>query len=182
MPILAKEPDIFPEDLLGDDAASNPWWFLYTRSRAEKKLTRELRDQKIAHYAPVIPHRTKSPAGRVRTSYIPLFVHYVFLCGDEEARHRAVCTGQVLRATPILDCEELVEDLRQIQSLIAQEVPLSVEARIQPGQRVRVRGGSFNGYEGTVVQRTQETHLIVEVRFMNQGVSVKLDDCQMELI
>ena len=42
--------------------------------------------------------------------------------------------------------------------------------------------GAFAGYEGVVLRREQETRLLVSVKFMEQGVSVKLEDCQLELI
>jgi transcription antitermination factor NusG len=53
---------------------------------------------------------------------------------------------------------------------------------LQPGQRVRIRNGAFAGYEGVIVRREKEVRLQVFVRFMEQGVSVLLDDCQADLI
>ncbi len=61
-------------------------------------------------------------------------------------------------------------------------VPLSIESRLQVGQQVRVRSGAFAGYEGVILRREHETRLLVSVRFMEQGVSVKLDDCQLEVV
>ena len=94
MPILPPEPDCHPVNLLDRiDTGEEVWWLFYTRSRQEKQLMRRLRDLDIKHYAPQIPQRKRSPAGRVRTTYIPLFNNYVFMCGLEEARYKAVCTG-----------------------------------------------------------------------------------------
>ena len=143
---------------------------------------RRLRRLNLSHYAPQIIRRNRSPAGRIRITHQPLFINYVFLCGDEDARYQAVCTGCVQQITPIEDVEEFVNDLKQIRDLIGLEVPLTLESRLEPGQNVRVKNGVFAGYEGTVIQRTQETRLLVCVRFMEQGVSVKLDDCQLEPI
>lgn len=143
---------------------------------------RQLRQLDLPHYAPQVPNRRRSPAGRVRVTYQPLFNNYVFVCGDEQARYLTVCTGCIQQISPIEDVAELVQDLRQIQQLIVMEVPLTIEGRLQPGQFVRVKNGAFAGYEGTVIQRMQETRLLVSVRFMEQGVSVKLDDCQLEPI
>ena len=143
---------------------------------------RMLRAESVSHYAPQVAKRYRSPAGRVRTSYVPLFSNYVFLCGDEHSRYQAICTGCVQKASEVTDSLELVEDLRQIRDLINLGVPLTVESRLQPGQPVRIKSGSFAGYEGTVINRHQETRLLVTVRFMNQGVSVKLEDCQLEPI
>jgi transcription antitermination factor NusG len=183
MPILPPEPDCHPPDLLEhDDCLERPWWLLYTKSRQEKQLMRHLRTLDLMHYAPQIPQRRRSPAGRVRTTYAPLFNNYVFLCGDDESRYQAVCTGCVQKATAINDVEQFVTDLKQIRDLINLGVPLTVESRLEPGQRVRVRSGAFMGYEGTIIRREQETRLLVAVHFMEQGVSVKLEDCQLELI
>jgi len=181
MPILPPEPDCYPSNLLEQSNISDgPWWLAYTKSRQEKKLMRDLRERNIGHYGPQIGHRRRSPAGRVRTSYAPLFNNYVFIFGGEEARYESICTGAVTKMTAITDTEKLVEDLNQIHSLINLGAPLSIESRLLPGQRVRVKTGSFAGYEGVVLQRHQETLLLVAVRFMEQGVSVKLDDCQLE--
>ncbi|EMI47339.1 transcription termination/antitermination protein NusG [Rhodopirellula sp. SWK7] len=183
MPILPPEPDCYPDDLLDQaESADSPWWLLYTRTRQEKKVLRQLREAEIGHYGPMIPQKTRSPAGRMRVSYIPLFSAYVFLRGGDEARHQAVCTGSVLKAVEILEVEQLLEDLTQIRNLIALGVPLTIESRLQPGTLVRVRNGAFRGYEGTVIRRENESRLLVAVRFMEQGVSVKLEDCQLETI
>ena len=93
MPILKKENDIFPDDLLlneqvhGDDART--WWCLYTMSRREKDLMRKLAAAKIPHYGPMVTKRYRSPAGRLRTSYVPLFANYVFMLANEQERLHA---------------------------------------------------------------------------------------------
>lgn len=183
MPILPKEPDCLPSGLLDDPlSASSPWWLLYTKSRQEKVLMRHLRELDLPHYSPLVMRRQRSPNGRVRTSYSPLFSNYLFIRGDDEARYRAVCTGCVTQAAPITEVEMLVTDLRQIRELIEVGAPLTVESRLQAGQKVRVKTGSFAGFEGTILRREKETRLLVAVHFMEQGVSVRLDDCQLEPI
>lgn len=182
MPILQSEPDCFPDDLFITAADDAPWWACYTRSRQEKQLMRSLRAAQIPHYAPIISRRYRSPAGRIRESFLPLFANYVFIRGDEMARYAAVCSGCVSRTITVPQPQLLLEDLRQIHDLIRLGAPLSPEARIDSGDRVRVKNGQFAGFEGTVIRRQQHTCLIVEVRFMNQGASVVLDDCQLELL
>lgn len=141
---------------------------------------RQLRQAEVPHYGPQIEQRRRSPAGRIRTSYVPLFNNYVFLCGGENERYQAICTGCVQQACEITDVDPLIKDLTQISDLIDIGAPLSVEGRLLPGQPVRVKNGSFAGFEGVIIRRDQETRLLVAVRFMDQGVSVKLDDCQLE--
>ncbi len=182
MPILKSEPDCYPDNLLDKQAESTPWWACYTRARQEKQLMRNLLKAEIGFYAPIISRRYRSPAGRVRESYLPLFANYVFVCGGEMARYTAVCSGCVSRTIAVPYPDLLVEDLRQLQQLIRTGAPLSPEERIDSGDRVRVKNGQFAGFEGTVLRRQQQTCLIVEVRFMNQGASVVLDDCQLEVL
>ncbi len=183
MPILAAEPDCFPENLFDSpDVADRPWWLLYTKSRQEKQLMRHLRKLDLSHYGPQIENRKRSPSGRIRTSYVPLFSNYVFLCGEEMDRYQAVCTGCVMKATEVANTSEFVEDLKQIFDLIQMGVPLSIESQIQVGQKVRIKNGPFAGYEGMVLRRENETRLLVSVRFMEQGVSAKLEDCQLEAV
>ena len=186
MPIINREPDIFPEDLLDEteSAVENepPWWVLYTMSRREKRLMRQLHEWKISFYSPLIERRTRSPSGRMRISHVPLFAGYVFLRGDEEARHRALTINCISRTLPVADPAELVHDLQQIQQMIACNAPLSPEARLQPGMKVRVRGGSMSDLEGVVITRHGQRRLLVAVNFLQQGVSMLLEDFQVERI
>ncbi len=184
MPILAKESDLFPENFLDELAGEEPlpWWGLYTLPRREKELMRRLKAHEIGFYAPLIERRTKSPKGRVRKSYMPLFAGYVFMRGHEEARRAALTTNCVSRCLEVSDGEALAADLRQIRRLILANMPLTPEARIQPGTPVRVRGGPLAGVEGIVVRRQNKERLLVAVRFLQQGASLLLEDFQVEEI
>ena len=211
MPILPQEQDIWPLDLLGSDlvsieshtevettapdqrsAAENTsdadpddpsnWWALYTLARFEKKLMRQLLDEQIPFFGPTIACRRRSPQGRIRVTYEPLFPNYVFIRGNQETRYQAVCTGSVSRWMPVPNPFELVTDLRQVRQLILTGAPLAPERRLEPGQKVRVKSGAFKGFEGTIIRREKEVRLLVYVRYMGQGASVALDDCQLEAL
>jgi transcriptional antiterminator RfaH len=181
MPILPGEPDIFPAELF-DGALEGPgqWWVMYTMARREKELMRRLRGLGIAFYAPLISKRTRSPSGRVRESFVPLFASYVFVQGNEQDRYQALTTNCVSRCLSVPDGAQLVHDLRQIRQLITLGAPLTVEARIEPGRRVRVRSGPMSGIEGTVLKRRGKDWLVVAVEFLQQGASVLLEDFQVE--
>ncbi len=73
-----------------------------------------------------------------------------------------------------------MHDLQQIRRLIELDAPLTIEARIEPGRRVRVRSGSMAGLEGTVTKRRGKDWLVVAVEFLQQGASVLLEDFQVE--
>jgi transcription antitermination factor NusG len=185
MPILPKQRDIFPADLLeesvvGDLVRGRGWIAFYTLSRREKDLMRKLEAAAIPFYAPLVQRRLRSPGGRTRLSYVPLFPGYVFSLVDDEQRRAALATNTVARWLSIGDPAGFVADLRNIKHLIDTDRPLTPEALLEPGQPVRVRSGPLRGLEGTVVKRRGGQRLVVAVRFLNQGASIELEDVDFE--
>ena len=186
MPILKLEGDIYPDDLLDGEAVlqdgEGRWWCVYTLSRREKDLMRRLRVFEIAHYAPIIPKRYRSPNGRLRTSYIPLFPNYVFMFTNDAGRNRALTTNCISKCNEISDSDELVRELKQIHEIIKIDVPLTPEAKLESGNFVRVRSGPFAGYEGTVLRREGKTRLLLCIQFLEKGVSMEMDEALLEPI
>jgi transcription antitermination factor NusG len=184
MPILPKQRDIFPEHLLdaGADVArpAAHWLAFYTLARREKDLMRKLEAAEIPFYAPLVRRRLRSPGGRTRDSFVPLFPGYVFSRVDDEERRAALATNTVARWIPIVDERMLMDDLRAIKRLVDFDKPLTPEARLEPGQAVRVRSGPLRGLEGAVVRRRGEERLVIAVRFLNQGASIELEDVDLE--
>ena len=182
MPILPKQRDIFPAELLDEQelADAGGWIALYTLSRREKDLMRKLEAATVPFYAPLVKRRLRSPGGRTRISYVPLFPGYVFSRVDDEQRRTALATNTVARWLPIADAAAFVADLRNIKRLIDTDQPLTPEARLEAGQPVRVRSGPLRGLEGMVVKRRNEQRLVVAVRFLNQGASIELEDIDLE--
>jgi transcriptional antiterminator RfaH len=182
MPILKEECSLFPDTLLDDAScgeADRRWFALYTRARQEKSLARELLIHQIPFYLPLV-RKTSASRGRKRTSLAPIFGGYVFLFGSEEERVRTLATNRISRILTVEDADQLVFDLRQLRQLIAVGAPLTVESRLAPGQRVRVRQGAFAGLEGTVLKRRGETRLLVSINFLQRGASVEIDDFLLE--
>jgi transcription antitermination factor NusG len=186
MPILPREPDIFPESLFDTDEPPGEtdakWWVVYTLPRREKQLMRHLFRMEIPFYCPLVKRRTRSASGRVRVSHVALFPGYVFLRATEAQRYQTWTTNCVSRCLEVPNYEELVRDLRQIRHLVSTDAPLTPEARIEAGMRIRVRSGPFVGLEGTVIKRRGVRRLLVVVQFLQQGASVQLEDYQVEQI
>ena len=181
MPILPKQRDTFPADLLdGPGPDTGHWVAFYTLARREKDLMRRLEASGISFYAPMIRRRLRSAGGRTRSSFVPLFPGYVFSRVDDEQRRGALATNTIARWIPIADERMLVEDLRAIKQLIDTDRPLTPEARLEAGQLVRICRGPLRGLEGTVVRRHGEERLVVAVRFLNQGASIELEDVDLE--
>lgn len=182
MPILGEETTLYPDTLLDQSAAEasgRQWWALYTKARQEKCVARQLLRFGAPFYLPLVA-KTLIYRGRKLQSHVPLFTGYVFLFGTADERVRSLTTNRISRVLPIADQQQLVHDLKQVRQLIEAKVPLTVERRLAPGRRVRIRSGAMEGLEGTVVSRVRETRLVVAVTFLRQGVSVEIDDCLLE--
>jgi len=184
MPILAAEPSLFPENLLDDyvDADSDRrWWAIYTKSRQEKSLARQLLGMEVPFYLPLIP-KTNLIRGRKFTSQIPLFGNYMFLFATEEERIKALATERIVQLLPSPPGQEIAQDLQNVRALIQAGAPLTLESRLAVGRRVRVKSGALMGMEGIIMSRRGEDRLLVGVRFLQQGVSVLIQDFQVEPI
>ena len=186
MPVLPEEPNLYPDSLLdeppdepSDGMSSRRWMVLYTKARQEKSLARELLVYQIPFYLPLVKKVSVS-RGRKRTSLAPLFGGYVFVYGSEQERVKGLTTNRISRVLPVEDPDQLVYDLRQLRQLIAANVPLTVESRLGPGQRVRVLQGAFAGVEGIVLKRRGVMRLLVSITFLQQGASVEIDDFLLE--
>lgn len=181
VPILSEQPSHYPEDLLHEDFSGHPgrqWWVLYTKVRQEKAIARQLLTLRTPFYLPLVWKR--SVARCVIRSQIPLFPGYVFLYGSEEERVSSLATNRIVRILAVATPERLREDLSRLRRLIDSGAGVTLESRLEPGIRVRVRHGPFVGIEGTVLTRRGETRLLVAVDFLQQGASIEIDDAVLE--
>jgi transcription antitermination factor NusG len=188
MPILKHERSFFPDNLFDDEfltttqANGARWWAIYTTSRKEKEFMRRLLPREVPFYCPIVEKQHRSPQGRLRTSYIPLFANYVFICADDEQRVHAFTTNCVSRSLEVHQPERLVTDLWQIEQLIQAGRPLTPEARLLPGDLVRVKSGPFAGITGVVFRRGNQCRVLVSVDFLQAGASLEVRDYDLEKI
>jgi transcriptional antiterminator RfaH len=180
MPILPPEPALFPENLLGEELPTElegrTWWVLQTRPRQEKSLARDLLDRQVGFYLPLL-ERSNVIRGRVFQSQIPLFPGYVFLLGDDQERLTALTTHRVVRPLAVGDQARLWHDLRHLHRLLLSGEPITPEQRLIPGMLVEIITGPLAGLQGKVLRLDSRRRFVVGVEFMQQGVSVLLDDC-----
>jgi transcriptional antiterminator RfaH len=159
------------------------WTALYTKSRQEKALAHYLCAKQVPHYLPLYEKQSLS-RGRRLTSIVPFFSGYVFLYGDREERVAALESNRVARTIDVPDWrqDEFGNDLVQIQCLIDSGVPVSLESRIEAGERVRIKSGRLAGLEGVVTKRRGGWRLLIAVNYLQQGASIEIDDFAVEVV
>jgi transcriptional antiterminator RfaH len=184
MPILAHEPDLYPGDLLDQVdlgcEVDRSWWVIHTKPRQEKEFARRLLRLDIWWYLPQVVRKSRSPNGRPRESFVPLFPSYAFVYGNADQRLKALETGCSVHSLPVSDGVQLTHDLQKIWRLTQTGAALFPEAQLEPGRAVRVNSGPFRGFEGRVFKRHSAARLLVIVNYLQQGVSVELDECDVE--
>jgi transcriptional antiterminator RfaH len=184
MPLLPLETFVFPEDLLTQPqphAETSRWWVLHTRPRAEKSLSRKLLQGDVHFFLPLCKKQWRN-RGRVHRSYLPLFPGYIFLQSDDQTVARTVETNLVARILPVADQIRLHDDLAQVYRLIATGAPLAPEERLQPGSLVEIINGPLAGLEGKIIRRGKQLKFLVEVEFLQRGVSVEIESWMIQPI
>lgn len=179
MPILNQEDDFYPADLFDQIDQMPGAWLCYVISRREKDLMRRLKLVDTAFYGPMIEKRFRSPNGRFRKSYSPLFPNYVFVFGGNDARVQAMKTNCVVKCNEVTDRAQLFQDLKNVKTVLESGVAVTAEQKLEPGKPVYVKNGPFKGFEGTVIRRESQTRLLVHVKFIEQGVSMEMDESQL---
>lgn len=159
-----------------DDPDAEKWWCLYTMSRQEKTLMRKLHAAGKSFCCPLIENRYRSPAGRIRSSYLPLLTNYVFLKGTTEDRYFAYQTNCISKCNEVEHPEQLIADLFRLYSAIRLGLAVKAESRLTAGDLIEVRSGPFKGYEGNLIRREGKTRLLIHLRYLENGVSMEIDE------
>jgi transcription antitermination factor NusG len=191
-----SRPNLYPQDLLTsprcdlsstqrdgipESSVSGNWWLAHTLPRQEKSLADALYAREVPFYLPLVTRKSLS-RGRTRVAHIALFPGYLFVCGGEEDRLSVLKTNRVLTVRRAPDDARLRADLRRFSELIALGAPLLPEARLIPGERVRVKTGLFRDQEGVIIRRNGKTRLLIAVDYLQQGASLEIDDCLLECV
>lgn len=164
------------EDPSNQQEDDSKWWCIYTMSRQEKALMRKLHAAGKSFCCPLVENRYRSPAGRIRSSYLPLLSNYVFLRGNEDDRYFAFQTNCISKCNEVESPEQLVSDLRRLYTAIRTGSAMKAEELLSPGDPVEVRSGPFKGYEGYLLRREGKTRLLVFLRYLEKGVSMVIDE------
>jgi len=155
------------------------WWVAHTKARFEKAFAWDLVHRGIAYFLPLI-QRVRMSGGRKRRVLMPLFASYVFFCGSEEDRYRAMATNRLCKTIAVSDQAGLVGELTAIERALAGKAQLDPYPFAAVGQRCRIAAGPFRGLEGVVVQRTKPARLVLGISILGQGAVMEIDADMLE--
>lgn len=152
------------------------WVAIYTKSRAEKKLSAELSRMGIEHYLPLVKTKVQW-SDRVKTVEKVLISGYVFAY-ISEAEYYEVLNLQ--SAVAYVRSEGKAARIRddQIQSMkvLLQDAESAnlEDLSLSKGQRVNISYGSFKGFEGEVVTVKNNAKLIIRIEQLGMCVTLEV--------
>jgi len=170
---------------LGLVPGESKWYAIHTRSRHEKWIARQLEENRIFTFLPLLKqiHRWSDRQSKVE---IPMFSCYAFvrIAQTTDERLKVLRTPGVLsfvgnerQGTPIPD-----EEIENLQIAVREKIPCAVHPFIRMGQRVRVRGGSLEGIEGILLCQGGDKSLVVSVELLHRSVAIRVAGYDIESI
>jgi transcription antitermination factor NusG len=160
---------------------SGQWWVAHTKSRNEKALANDLILRGIPYFLPMTWTVTRKTHRPVR-SLMPIFMGYMFFCGDDDHRVEVLQTHRVANIIDVVDQIEFITQLSQVEKAIKADVPLTQHHFVKKGQWCRVVAGSLMGLEGIVEDLKGVTRLILQVSMLGQATSVEIAADMVEVI
>lgn len=161
------------------------WYAVRTRSRHEKLVAKQLENQGIESFLPVVT-QTRDWSDRRKQVEMPLFSGYTFLrmIHSSDERVRVLRTQGVVSfvgvhgsGTPIPDHQ--IED---IKALVTSKISYEERPFLKVGQRVRVRGGALDGIQGILVAENGDHSLVISVEPIQRSLYVRVAGYEVEAV
>ncbi len=153
------------------------WYAVYVRSRYEKKVHHQLREQNVESFLPLLETWRQWSDRKKRVSD-PLFRGYVFVNLDLHTDNAKVLdTEGVVKFIGIGRKPSIIadKDIDWLRKLTREPDAIQRTVNTLPaGQRVKVLAGPFKDFEGVVIKQGRETKLVVFFDTIMQGVEVSI--------
>ncbi len=159
------------------------WYAIRTRSRHEKIVSEQLKEQGIETFLPLVK-KTHKWSDRVKEVELPLFSGYNFvrlvLSSPERLRvlkAHGVAGFVGINGSGTAIPESQIQDLR---TLLASKVPFEEHTFLKVGQRVRIRGGSLDGVEGILAAQDGDQSLTISLEPIHRSLSIRIQGYTVE--
>jgi len=160
------------------------WWLAaYTRPCHEVVVAAQLEQKGLLTLLPTY-YRLSRWSDRVRRTRAPLFPGYVFVCASNTERPRVLQTAGVVnivsqggRPVPLSH-----EDMQKLHFCTCNCSAIEPHPFLRVGQRVRVKYGLFQGWEGILVEKKNATRLVITIEHIMRSVSIDLHGADVEAL
>jgi len=162
------------------------WYAINVKSRHEFKVLERLTHAGKEAFLPIV-ERQRKWKDRKKTVAFPLFPGYLFvsIARNIDDRLSILKMQGVVRFLGTIPGEpEPVpeEQIISLQRLVESKEELDPYPYLKEGQRVRVKSGPLAGVEGILAQKKDRHMLVLSVDILRQGVSVKIEASEVEVV
>jgi len=161
------------------------WYAVRTRSRHEKLVARQLENQGIESFLPVVT-QMRIWSDRRKQVETPLFSGYTFLrmIHTSDERVRVLKTQGVVSFVGVQGSGIPIPDhqIDDIKTLVASRIPYQERPYLHIGQRVRVRGGALDGVQGILVAENGDRSLVISVEPIQRSLCVRVSGYEVEAV
>ncbi|HET8666821.1 MAG TPA: UpxY family transcription antiterminator [Terriglobales bacterium] len=161
------------------------WFAIQTLPRHEKRVVQYLGEKGITNFLPIIPS-LRFWSDRRKIVEAPLFPGYAFVNVDPcvEKRVSVLRTPGVVRFIgaghePVPIPERQILD---VQTLLLGGAVCAPHPFLKIGQRMRIRGGAFDGVEGILLGRNADLSLVISIDLIQRSVKVTISGFDVEPI
>lgn len=161
---------------------SNDWLVVYTMSRAEKKIQKELARREIECFLPL--HKViKQWSDRKKKLELPLFPNYLFVRPGQLDSYKVLMVPGVVKY--VKANKELAtvreEQIDAIKRMLHGNPEVSSDVFVT-GAKLRVTRGPLQGLEGVVVEKLGRTRIAMTLEIMNRTISAEVNPADLESI
>lgn len=155
------------------------WHVCYLKPKSEKTVQKKIEELQIEVFLPLIKHLRVYNNNR-RTVYLPLFPGYIFVWIAPGYRHHITAFSEVYRFIKFKDefakiPEQEIKNLKLLVENITGQHEISSEVTFQKGKNVEVTQGPFLGMKGKMIKRKGKQRIMVEIKAINQAISIEVD-------
>ncbi len=161
------------------------WYAVQTRSRHERVVAAQLREQGVSTFLPMIT-QIRRWSDRRKLVEFPLFSGYVFVHAAVSPRirtivlfSRGVAGFVAMRGEPLPIPDEQIDNVKE---LLAKNIRCAAHPFLKVGQRVRIRGGSLEGLEGILVAHNGDRKLVISVGTIERSFSIRIEGYDVDVI
>ncbi|MCK4851028.1 MAG: hypothetical protein KAT11_06745, partial [Phycisphaerae bacterium] len=126
-------PVVYPEGASIEEIEGR-WWVAHTKARNEKSLAWDLVKRGTSYFLPMV-EKVRAVRGRKVKSILVLFAGYLFFCGSEDERYRAMTTNRIASTIEVAEQDRLIRELSSIQAAMSGSRQLDPFPYLQAGRR-----------------------------------------------
>ena len=178
---LSDNPPILTPDVTSVTDLQGTWWLAHTKARAEKAFAWDLIGHGIGFFLPM-REKVIFSGGRKRRGMAPLFTSYVFFCGSDSDRHKALTTNRLCQTIEVADPDKFVSQLADIEKVLRLNTPIDAYPHLPVGTSCRITSGPLMGTEGVIVERQDsKARMVLEITMLGQGAVIEIDADLLEI-